>query len=60
MPEDASQVGQDKTYNDATEAYDAAHGKYKDNAEGLTPDQALPSGGPLPAQPNPFKLGPLG
>ena len=58
-PEDAKQVGQDATYNDATEAYDAKHGTYKDGAEGLSSDQ-LPNGGPLPAQPTPFKLGPLG
>ena len=60
MPEDANQVGQDKTYNDATDAYDAAHGKYKDNAEGLSPEQALPNAGAGGADPSPFKLGPTG
>ena len=61
MPdENASQIGQDKTYNDAVDAYDSKHGTYQDSAEGLTPDQALPNGGALPAQPSPFKLGPTG
>lgn len=59
MP-DPNQVGQDRQYQDATDAYDAEKGKYQDNAEGLSPDQALPNGGALPAQPSPFKLGPTG
>ncbi len=60
MPDLADQIGQDKPYKDGADAYDAKHGTYEDSAEGLTPDQALPNGGPLPAQPSPFKIGPTG
>lgn len=58
--EDADQVGQDRTYKDATDAYDAKHGKYNDKAANMTPEQALPNAGGGAPDPSPFKLGPTG
>lgn len=56
MPEHYDQVGIDKTYKTPSEAYEAAYGKYKDNAEGMSPDQAFPNAKPAAADPNPFKI----
>ena len=56
MPEDASQVGQDKTYKTPSDAYDAAHGTYKDKAEGMSPEQAFPNTKPAAPDPSPFKV----
>lgn len=58
MP-DPKSIGQDRQYNDATDAYDAEYGTYEDSANGLAPDAKLPVG-PQGADPSPFKLGPTG
>lgn len=51
----AASVGQDKTYKDVTDAYDASRGKYDGSrSDGGKPTQAGP--GPLPNTPNPFTL----
>ncbi len=44
----------------AVDLYDADHGTYADQAEGLPEDVALPSGSiPKAPDPNPFKMGPM-
>jgi len=58
MP-DPKQIGQDRQYQDAVDAYDAEHGEHKDNVQGTSQDQLLPNTGGAP-DPSPFKLGPLG
>lgn len=61
MAHDADDIGQDRTYNDAVDKYDANHGKYKDNAENLPEDTKLPTGNmPKAPDPSPFKMGPTG
>ena len=57
MP-DPSTIGQDKTYKDATEAYDAEKGGYKDTIETVSTEQRLPQQQlPQAPDPSPFKLG---
>lgn len=58
--EAAEGVSQDGQYKDATDKYDASHGKYKDAAESIPEDQKFATGNmPLQNQPSPFKLGPM-
>ncbi len=58
MPEnnDASNIGQSAQYKDATEKYDAEHGKYKDNVD---PGTAPINSQPAAKDPSPFKIGAL-
>lgn len=57
MAEDLK-FGQDQANKDATDAYDAAHGKHKCNVDpNASPDQKFATGNmPMAADPKPFKL----
>lgn len=57
---DPKNVGQDKTYNDVTDAYDAEHGTYQETPPEDYDENSKFATGNLPkaADPNPFELGP--
>lgn len=57
---DASNVGQDKTHKDVTDAYDAEHGKYEDTVAKVPEEERLPLREmPKGPDPSPFTLGPM-
>lgn len=57
MP-DPNTIGQDKTYKDAVDAYDAEHGTYADKVDDTNTASRLPTVNmPLAPNPNPFVLG---
>ena len=59
--ENATSVGQERQFTDATQQYDAEHGDHTDNVEGMAPDDKLPTGElPQAPDPSPFRIGPLG
>lgn len=60
MPQnDAEDVGQHRTHEDATEKYDAAAGTYKDTVNPVPTEDRLPTAQmPKGQDPMPFKLGP--
>ena len=51
----AEGVGQDGTFKQVTDRYDAEHGKYADNVP-TAPN--LPNANPAGPDPSPFKVGP--
>ncbi len=58
MP-DPKTIGQDRTYKDATEAYDADKGKYAENVSNVPTESRLPTVNmPKAPDPSPFNLGP--
>jgi len=60
MAIDPNQVGLDRTYKDATDAHDAAAGKYKDAVQDVPEEQRLPTSQmPKAPDPDPFKVGPM-
>jgi hypothetical protein len=54
----AEGVGQDGTYKDAVDKYDAEHGKYQDNVPRTGAPVNIPNAGAAASDPSPFKLGP--
>jgi len=56
---DSSNIGQDRKYKDSDEAYDAEHGKYKEQVV-TGPDKLQESQMPEAPNPSPFKIGPMG
>jgi hypothetical protein len=57
---DVSNVGQERTYKDATEVYDAGCGKHKDNVgDGPIEDRLPTVSMPKAPDPSPFSIGPL-
>lgn len=59
MP-DPNAIGQDRTYQDATEAHDADHGTYSDSIPAVPTENRLPQAQlPKATDPSPFNLGPM-
>ncbi len=59
MP-DPNTIGQDRQYQDATEAHDAEHGTYQDNIAQVPTESRLPTTNmPEAPAPSPFNLGPM-
>jgi hypothetical protein len=54
----AEGVGQSGQYKDATDKYDAEHGKYQSNVPRDGQLVGLPNSSPSAPDPSPFKLGP--
>jgi hypothetical protein len=56
-PIDSNTVGQGRQFNDATQAYDAAHGKYADQIPAIATEAKLPTQQmPMAPAPSPFVL----
>lgn len=54
----ADGVGQSGQYKDATDKYDAEHGKFNQNVPRDGTVHGLPNAAPAAADPSPFKVGP--
>lgn len=56
-PIDVSKVGQGREYHEATNAYDAAHGKYADQLPMIPTESKLPAQQmPMAPAPSPFVI----
>lgn len=56
-PIDPNAIGQGRQFNDATQAYDAAHGKYGDQLPMLPTESKLPTQQlPMAPAPAPFAI----
>lgn len=60
MLPDPNAIGQDRTYQDATDAHDADHGTYVDAVDQVPTENRLPTAQmPQATDPSPFSLGPM-